>query len=134
MKATERIKLKESQRLYRKINGRFRPADDPWVYHGLMNGWWLIRVSDGCVSIREQVHPDRSELDAAANELEGELIGIIRKATEARPSKTHLTPEEKQDWDWFIKKHGEGFNTLHYPSFAESTKQIVDAILNRKNK
>ncbi len=37
--------------------------------------------------------------------------------------------EEKKDWDAFIKKHGESFNTLHYPSMQENAEKIVKALI-----
>ena len=64
--------------------------------------------------------------------MEDKLINIIRKACEASPNKTPLSSEEKKDWDKFIKKHGESFNTLHYPSFQENAEKIIAAILDEK--
>jgi hypothetical protein len=40
-----------------------------------------------------------------------------------------LTAEEKKDWDAFIKKHGESFSTLQYPSFQENAEKIVKALI-----
>jgi hypothetical protein len=64
--------------------------------------------------------------------MEKELVDIVRKACEARPSKTPLSPEEKKDWDKFINKHGESFNTLHYPSIQENAEKIVAALLGKE--
>lgn len=123
-----RAASKEDQRLYRKVGKKFVPVNDPYAYDGLRNGFWLIEVKDGCTSIRQEIYPDKAPVHAAARELEDKLVEIIREACEARPNKTPLTENEKKDWDKFIKKHGESFNTLHYPSFAESAKKIVDAL------
>jgi hypothetical protein len=65
--------------------------------------------------------------------MEDKLVDIIRKAGEARPNKTPLTPEEKKDWEKFIAKHGESFNTLHYPSIQENAEKIVAALLQTRN-
>jgi hypothetical protein len=127
-----RAAIKEDQRLYRKVGKKFVPINDPYAYDGLRNGFWLIQVKDGCTSIRQEVYPDKASIHAAARLMEDKLINIIRKACEASPNKTPLSSEEKKDWDKFIKKHGESFNTLHYPSFQENAEKIIAAILDEK--
>ena len=124
-----RLAIKEDQRLYRKVGKKFVPVNDPYAYDGLRNGFWLVKVENGCTSIRQEVYPDNACIHAAARLMEDELVDIIRKACEARPSKTPLSPEEKKDWDKFIKKHGESFNTLHYPSMQENAEKIVKALI-----
>lgn len=132
MTAKERIKSRAGQVLYRKVGRKYVRANDPYAYNGLMNGWHLIHVKDGCTSIRETVYPANHELEAAAREMEDKIVDIIREATKARPNKTALKPDESADWEWFIKKHGESFNILRYPSFADCAWQIVEAILGKK--
>lgn len=124
-----RAAIKEDQRLYRKVGKKFVPVNDPYAYDGLRNGFWLIQIKDGSTSIRQQIYPDKAPLTAAARMVEDKLIDIIRKASEARPNKIPLTEEEKKDWDAFIKKHGDSFNTLQYPSMQENAEKIIAAIL-----
>ena len=116
--------------MYRKVGKKFVPVNDPYAYDGLRNGFWRIEVKDGSTSIRQEIYPDKAPVQAAARMLEDKLIEIIRQTTEARPSKTPLTEEQKKDWNKFIKKHGEEFNTLHYPSFQENAEKIVQALKN----
>lgn len=123
---------KEDQRLYRKVGAKFIPANDPYGYEGLGNGFWLIHVKDGSTHIRQQIYPDKVRLTAAAREMEEKLVDIIRKACEARPNKTALTAEEKKDWDKFIKKHGDSFNTLCYPSAQENAEKIIEALIGKQ--
>jgi hypothetical protein len=124
-----RASIKEDQRLYRKVGKKFVPDNDPYAYDGLRNGWWLIQIKDGSTSIRQEIYPDKASIHAAAREMEDKLVDIIRKAGEARPSKTPLSIQEKKDWDAFIAKHGESFNTLHYPSMQENAEKIVKALI-----
>ena len=121
--------LKEEKRLYRKCGKKFTAVNDPYAYDGLKNGFWLIQIKDGCTSIRQQIYPDKAHITSAARLMEERLVEIIRKATEARPAKTPLKPEQKKDWDRFIKKHGAEFNTLHYPSLHENAEKIIEALL-----
>ena len=123
-----RAAVKEDQRLYRKVGKKFIPVNDPYAYDGLRNGFWLIEVKDGSTSIRQEIYPDKAHISAAAHLAEDKLVEIIRKACEARPNKTPLTPEQKKDWEKFIKKHGESFNTLYYPSFQENAEKIIAAL------
>ena len=124
-----RAAAKEDQRLYRKVGKKFVPANDPYAYDGLRNGFWLIQVKDGSTSIRQEIYPDKASLHAAARLMEDKLVQIICGACEARPNETELSPEEKKDWDAFIKKHGDSFNTLSYPSIQESAEKIVKALI-----
>lgn len=124
-----RAAIKEDDRFYRKVGKKFIPVNDPYSHEGLRNGFWLVKVEDGCTSIRQELYPDKASIHAAARLIEDKLVDIIRKAGEARPTKTLLSPEEKKDWDKFIKKHGESFNTLHYPSMQENAEKIIKALL-----
>jgi len=124
-----RAAAKEDQRLYRKVGKKFVPANDPYAYDGLRNGFWLIQVKDGSTSIRQEIYPDKASLHAAARLMEDKLVQIICGACEARPNKTELSPEEKKDWEAFIKKHGQSFNTLSYPSIQESAEKIVKTLI-----
>ena len=129
---TARAAAKEDQRVYRKVGKKFVPVNDPYAYDGLREGFWLIKIDKGCTSIRQQIYPDKAPLTAAARLIEDKLVEIIRKASEARPAKTALTPEEKKDWDKFIAKHGDSFNTLCYPSMQENAEKIVMAIIDEQ--
>jgi hypothetical protein len=122
----------ESERLYRKVGKKFVPVNDPYAYTGLHNGFWLVHVKEGCTSIRQQIYPEKAPLTAAARLIEDRLIDIIRKASEARPANIPLTPEQKKDWEKFIAKHGEAFNTLHYPSIQENAEKIIMAIVDEQ--
>ena len=125
---THRASVQEDRRLYRKVGKKFVPDNDPYAYEGLRNGFWLIHVKDGSTAIRQEIYPDKAHISAATRLAEDKLVEIIRKACEARPNKTPLTPEQKKDWNKFIKKHGESFNTLYYPSFQENAEKIVKAL------
>ena len=126
---TSRAAAKEDQRIYRKVGKKFVPVNDPYAYDGLREGFWLIHITEGCTSIRQQIYPEKSAITAAARLMENKLIDIIRKASEACPQKNPLTSEEKKDWDKFIAKHGSSFNTLTYPSIQENAEKIIAAII-----
>jgi len=111
------------------VSARVAPVNDPYAYDGLGNGFWLLRISNGCTSIRQEIFPVKAPIHAAARDLEDKLVKIIRAASEARPSKQPLTPTEKKDWDAFIAKHGNSFSTLQYPSMQENAEKIIKALI-----
>lgn len=129
MNASTAIYEKMSRQLYKKVGRKYVPASDIHAYDGLREGWWLVKVSPGSTSIRQQVHPYKAEITAAAREKEEELMDIIRDASEARPSQNPISPEALADWKAFIAKHGKEFNSLEYPSIQQNAEKIIEALL-----
>jgi len=129
---TARAARQEDSRLYRKVGSKFVPVNDPYAYDGLREGFWLIKIDKGSTSIRQQIYPEKAAITAAARDAEDKLLKIIREASAARPVNIPLTPEQKKDWDKFIAKHGDSFNTLHYPSIQENAEKIVAALVDNK--
>lgn len=131
MNAKERIEHKESQTLYKKVGRKYVPVNDPWAYDGLREGWWLVKVSSGSTSIRSCVYSAKAELQAAIRDKEDQIIDVIRKASEARPQKRPVSEQAKADWDWFVARNGNEFNTLEYPSMQENAENILKILLEK---
>lgn len=129
MSAETNIYHKMNQIRYKKVGRKYIQDNDPWAYDGLRTGWWLVKVSPSSTSIRQQVHPYKAEITAAAREKEEELMDIIREASEARPAQNPISPEALADWKAFIAKHGKEFSSLEYPSIQENAERIVKALL-----
>jgi len=129
MNAETRAYEKMNEIRYKKVGRKYIQDNDPWGYDGLREGWWLVKVAPGSTSIRQQVYPYKAEITAAAREKEDQLVDIIRKASEARPSQNPLTPEALADWQAFIHRHGNQFSTLEYPSIQENAEKIIEALL-----
>lgn len=131
MNANTRIAQVESNILYRKQGKRYIQVTDDNSYFGLQEGYWLVKIAPGCTSIRQCVYPDKAEIQAAAHNKQDKLLDIIREAGEARPQKIKLTKEEHKDWQAFIKKHGDSFSILCYPSLQEVTEKIINELLKK---
>lgn len=129
MNAETRVYEKMNQIRYKKVGRKYVQDNDPWAYDGLREGWWLVKVKPGCTSIRQIVYPHDAEIKAAAKDKEDELVDIIRKASEARPSKRPISEQARKDWEWFIERNGKEFNTLEYPSIHENAEKIIEALL-----
>ena len=129
MNAETKIYDKMNEIRYKKVGRKYVQDSDLWAYEGLREGWWLVKVAPGSTSIRQQVYPYKAEITAAVRDKEDQLVDIIRKASEARPSQNPLTPEALADWQAFIAKHGKEFNSLEYPSIQENAEKIIEALL-----
>jgi hypothetical protein len=132
MNAQTKIYDKMNQIRYRKVGRKYVQDNDLWAYDGLREGWWLVKVTPGSTSIRQQVYPNRAEIDAAAKDKVDELVDIIRKASEAKPAKIPVSPEALADWQAFIAKHGNEFSTLQFPSIQENAEKIIEALIEKK--
>jgi hypothetical protein len=129
MNASIRIYDKMNQQLYRKVGRKYVPETDPYALDGLREGWWLVKVTPGSTSIRQQVYPSKAEISAAAKDKEDELLQIIREASEAKPAKIPISPEALADWQAFIHRHGNEFSSLQFPSMQENAERIIEALL-----
>ena len=129
MNASTKVYDKMNQIRYKKVGRKYVQDNDPCAYEGLREGFWLVKVAAGSTSIRQQVYPCKAEITAAARDKEDQLVDIIRKASEARPSQNPLTPEALADWQAFIARHGKEFNTLEYPSIQQNAEKIIEALL-----
>ena len=129
MNASMRIYDKMNEQLYKKVGRKYVPISDPYALDGLREGWWLVKVSPGSTSIRQQVYPSKAEIAAAAKDKEDELLQIIREASEAKPAKIPISPEALADWQEFIHRHGNEFSSLQFPSMQENAERIIEALL-----
>ena len=129
MNAINHIYAKQDQILYKKKGNKYVQANDVSVLDGLREGWYLVRVEDGCKSIYHSVYPAKAEILAAAKSKRDELVKIIREASEAKPVNQPLSEQALADWNWFMSRNGKEFNTLSYPSFHENAEKIVEALL-----
>ena len=128
MNASTKVYDKMNQIRYKKVGRKYVQDNDPCAYEGLREGFWLVKVVAGSTSIRQQVYPCKAEITAAARDKEDQLVDIIRKASEARPSQNPLTPEALADWQVFIARHGKEFNTLEYPSIQQNAERIISCL------
>jgi len=129
MNASTRIYQKEDDQLFKRRGRKYIPVNDPYALDGLRDGWWLVKVAPGLTSIRQAVYPHKAEVTAAARDKEDQLVEIIRAASEARPPTRPISVEAAKDWKKFIKKHGDQFSTLEYPSIQENAEKIIEALI-----
>lgn len=128
-RALAAIEVKKNSILYKKSPaGKFVPATDPWAYDGLSNGWWLIKVQPSSTSIRQCLHPDRAELDAARRDAEEKIVNILTHCLKAHPKVSQIKPEFARAWKQLEKKHGHEMLLLEYPSLYEAAEKILSEL------
>jgi hypothetical protein len=103
---------------YEKRGKRYYPVkeyDDDLV-HALPKGNHLIMCYPGGRSTLYNVDPDYASLIAAGRVARDVMAQALVKASEMRPKKTPLTPEQKQAWDNLKAAFGDDMYALHIDS------------------
>jgi hypothetical protein len=109
--------------LYKKEGRKYIMVNDPWAYEGLRDGFHLVQVRPGSVTIREPVYPAKQELLAAIEIAREAMEKALLEANKMRPSEKELTPQEQKAWEAYQEIAGEDSLTLYGLSISD----IVDA-------
>jgi hypothetical protein len=137
MNAAQRIaNIEANDVYYRKVGRKYIKMNDPCAYASLTKGYHLIKVDDGCTSIKAAVYPERAERDAALDELGEELIKLISEATRAQPDRESfgtkrsapISREAADDWNTMVAKHGDTFKYLSYGSCKDIAERVLAGV------
>jgi hypothetical protein len=125
-KAAHTIRQRDQNQLYRKDKkGKYTPVNDPFALDGLSEGWWLVRVQPGSTSARQCLVPDNAEQEAARQQAEDLIVGILHKALLARPPSIPVSAGFQKDWKHMVKKHGHEMLRLEHPSLCQVASEIL---------
>ena len=115
-----------NQVFYRKTStGKYVRVNDPWAYTGLTTGHWHVHVQAHSVTMRQMIQPDYAPIEAAFNEIGGELVEIISEAS--RPiARRPLTPEQSKAWKKLCELAGAG--TLTCESVSKVAEKIMEVV------
>ncbi len=94
----------------------------------LPKGNHLIMCYPGGRSTRYNVDPDYAALIAASRVAQDVMAQALVKASEMRPKKKPLTPEQKQAWDNLKVAFGDDMYTLHVDSAHDVAQAGLDAL------
>lgn len=130
MTSKERIELKESQVLYKKVGKRYVPVTDTSLMDGLRDGWYLVKCQPSSTSYYARVYPDKAELETAIKDAADVLVKLLGKAIEGRPQR-ELTAEQFEDWEKLNEKHPDMFKMIYYPSRQDIAEKFLKTIVNR---
>lgn len=115
---------------YEKVGRRYMPVkeyDDDLV-SALPKGNHLIMCYPGGRSTRYNIDPDYAALIAAGRLAQDVMAQALVKASEMRPKKKPLTPEQKQAWDNLKVAFGNDMYTLHVDSAHDVAQAGLDAL------
>lgn len=101
--------------------------DDDLV-SALPKGNHLIMCYPGGRSTRYNIDPDYAALIAAGRLAQDVMAQALVKASEMRPKKKPLTPEQKQAWDNLKVAFGDDMYTLHVDSAHDVAQAGLDAL------
>lgn len=110
---------------YEKVGRRFVPIAeyDSDYLDSFPQGNHLVMCYPGGVSRRYNIDPNYAAMIAAGRVAEDAICSVMVKASEYRPEKTPITPEQKAAWDNLARAFGQEFFTL----YRASVREIVDA-------
>ena len=96
--------------------------------NNLPEGYWLVNVHKGGISYKP-IKPDYPEVSAALDRFEEEMVKIMSKKAELRPSCTNISKKEKEAWEQFEKTMGKDMpNRFEFASFQEICKSASEII------
>jgi len=81
---------------YKKVGRRYEPVSDSEAYSGLSNGCWLVKVGNGCTSIRQSVEPNMAGLQFATLMMSDKICKYLMEASSARPTTMKYTKNQKK--------------------------------------
>lgn len=81
---------------YKKVGRRYEPVGDSEAYNGLSNGCWLVKVGDGCTSIRQSIEPNMVGLQFATLMMSDKICKYLSDVSSARPRTMPYTKKQKE--------------------------------------
>lgn len=121
---------------YEKRGRRYYPAHeyDSDLLDGLPKGNHLVMCYPGGQSTRYNINPNYAAMIAAGRVAEDAISDVIRKATDVRPSKKPITPEQLKAWQNLAKAFGDDTHSLEWPSAREACIKAVEAMMEEAKK
>lgn len=110
---------------YEKIGRRYHPVAeyDNDLLDSFSKGNHLVMCYPGGTSRRFNVEPNHAAMIAAGRVAEEKISEVIRKASELKPQRTPLTPNQLKAWQKLAKEFGDELCTLQ----GASTRDIAEA-------
>ena len=121
---------------YKKIGRRYVPIAeyDSEYLDSFPKGNHLVSVYPGGSSRRFNIDPAYAPMIAAGRVAEDAISSAIVKATDLRPSRAAITPEQKAAWEHLVKVFGPEAHRLEWPSAREACEEAVKAMQKEADK
>ena len=121
---------------YKKVGRKYVPVYeyDQTLLDGFPKGNHLVMCYPGGQSRRYNVEPNHVALIAAARVAEDAMCKAIREASEMRPQKTPITPNQQKAWKKLAKEFGDDLATLQTNSARDVAEAGLKAIIEEAEK
>lgn len=121
---------------YEKRGRRYYPVAeyDSEYLDSFPKGNHLVMCYPGGSSRRFHIDPNYAAMIAAGRVAEDAISEVIRKATDVRPSRAPITPEQRKAWKNLSKSFGEENHALQWPSAREACQKAVEAMTKEADK
>lgn len=120
---------------YEKIGRRYVPISeyDSDYLDSFPRGCHLVMSYPGGSSRRYNIDPAYAPMIAAGRVAEDAISKVIMEASDLRPKRAPLTPEQKDAWDHLVEVFGEEARYLEWPSAREAAEKSVEAMQKEAN-
>ena len=115
---------------YEKVGRKYVAVQeyDEYLMDGLPYGNHMIMVYPGGQSTRYNVNPALAPMIAAGRVAEDKMSEAVRKASEMRPRRKELTPEQQQAWQNLNQAMGDDVYTLEVASARDIAEAGIKAM------
>lgn len=116
---------------YKKQGRRYVPVQeyDQTLLDSFPKGNHLVMCYPGGQSRRFRIEPNHAAMIAAGRVAEDAICVAIRQASEMRPTKTPITPEQQKAWKKLAKEFGDDLPTLSVSSARDIAEAGIKAMI-----
>lgn len=115
---------------YKKAGRRYVPVSeyDNELLDSFPKGTHLVMVYPGGSSRRFNINPNYAAMIAAGRLAEDAISRVLMKASDLRPKRSPVTPEQHAAWEHLVKVFGPEARYLEWPSAREASEKAVEAM------
>jgi len=121
---------------YEKVGRRYIPVSeyDNELLDSFPKGNHLVMCYPGGTSRRFNIDPNYAAMIAAGRVAEDAMCKAMNKASELRPAKTPITPEQQAAWNKLAEVFGDELSTLHGSSINDIAQAGVNVMMEEADK
>jgi hypothetical protein len=121
---------------YEKVGRRYIPVSeyDNELLDSFPKGNHLVMCYPGGTSRRFNIDPNYAAMIAAGRVAEDAMCKAMNKASELRPAKTPITPEQQAAWKKLAEAFGDELATLHGSSINDIAQAGVNVMMEEADK
>lgn len=130
------VPISRTTTLYKKVGEEFVPVSEysDEFSHSFPKGAHLVVCRPGLQSRKYNIEPDFVPLIAAGRYCEDEIAMAIVKASEQRPTRSPVTPEQADAWRHFQKVMGDERYAVMIPAARDCAEAGVKALIEEADK